>query len=103
MSDLNELSIAEARKGLAAKAFSAVELTDSYLAAIEACNDRFNAYLAVTDDKARQMAKASDQKIAAGEARALEGIPLGIKDLFCTKGVHSQAGSHILDRVQAGL
>lgn len=97
MSDLKDLTIAELRDGLAAKTFSAAELTESYLNAIDAYNDRFNAYVAVTPDAARAMAKASDQRIAAGTARPLEGIPLGIKDLFCTKGVHSQAGSHILD------
>ena len=56
-----------------------------------------NAYVAVTPDKARAMAKASDARLAKGEGGALEGIPLGIKDLFATEGVHTQAGSHILD------
>src|SRR5690606_2406837 len=56
-----------------------------------------NAYVAVTPDQAREMAKASDARIASGEAGALEGIPLGIKDLFATRGVHTQACSHILD------
>jgi aspartyl-tRNA(Asn)/glutamyl-tRNA(Gln) amidotransferase subunit A len=51
----------------------------------------------VTADKAREMAKASDDKLAKGEGGALEGIPLGIKDLFGTEGVHTQACSHILD------
>ncbi len=97
MSELTKLTIADIRGGLAAKDFSATELTDAYLGAIEAANDTFNAYVAVTPDKARAMAKASDEKIAAGEARPLEGVPLGIKDLFCTEGVHSQACSHILD------
>jgi aspartyl-tRNA(Asn)/glutamyl-tRNA(Gln) amidotransferase subunit A len=75
----------------------AVELTDAYLGAIDAANDAFNAYVAVTHDKARDMAKASDAKLAAGKAGALEGIPLGIKDLFATEGVHTQACSHVLD------
>ena len=57
----------------------------------------FNAYVAVTHDKARDMAKASDAKLTAGEGGALEGIPLGIKDLFATEGVHTQACSHVLD------
>src|SRR6202035_2886892 len=56
-----------------------------------------NAYVAVTDDKARDMAKASDAKLAKGEGGALEGIPLGIKDLFGTEGIHTQACSHVLD------
>jgi aspartyl-tRNA(Asn)/glutamyl-tRNA(Gln) amidotransferase subunit A len=56
-----------------------------------------NAYVAETPEKALAMAAESDKRIAAGEARPLEGVPLGIKDLFCTEGVHSQAASHILD------
>ncbi len=97
MSDLTGLTIAEIRQALAARTFSALELTDAYLAAIEAANDSLNAYIAVTPDKARDMALASDARIAFGDAGALEGVPLGIKDLFCTQGIHSQAGSHILD------
>ena len=96
MTDLTELTIAGARDGLKAKKFSATELTDAYLKAMEAAR-RLNAYVAETPEQARKMAGRSDARIAAGEARPLEGIPLGIKDLFCTEGVHSQAGSHILD------
>ncbi|MFK8032699.1 MAG: Asp-tRNA(Asn)/Glu-tRNA(Gln) amidotransferase subunit GatA [Hyphomicrobiales bacterium] len=97
MSELTKLTIAEAREKLAAKEITSLELTDSYVGAIEAANDSLNAYVAPTFDKARDMAKASDARIASGNAGALEGIPLGIKDLFCTEGVHSQACSHILD------
>ncbi len=97
MTDLTNLTIAEAREGLAAKDFSALELTEAYLSAIDAFNPTFNAYVTVTHDKARAMAKASDARLASGEAGALEGIPLGIKDLFATEGVHTQAASHILD------
>jgi aspartyl-tRNA(Asn)/glutamyl-tRNA(Gln) amidotransferase subunit A len=97
MSKLTELTIAEARKGLDSKEFSATELTEAYLAEIEVGNSALNAYVAVTADKARDMAKASDARISRGEGGALEGIPLGIKDLYCTEGVHSQACSHILD------
>lgn len=97
MSDLTRLTIAEARGKLAAKEISAVELTDAYLGAIEAANPAINAYVTVTPEIAREQAKASDARIAAGNAGALEGIPLGIKDLFATKGVHTQACSHILD------
>jgi aspartyl-tRNA(Asn)/glutamyl-tRNA(Gln) amidotransferase subunit A len=95
--DLTSLTIAGIRVGLAKGDFSALELTDAYLAAIEAANPLLNAYIATTPEQARAMALASDQRIARGEARALEGVPLGIKDLFATKGVHTQAGSHILD------
>jgi aspartyl-tRNA(Asn)/glutamyl-tRNA(Gln) amidotransferase subunit A len=96
MTNLTSLTIAEARKKLAAKEFSALELTDAYIAAIEKARS-LNAYIVETPDQARAMAKASDAKIAKGEAGALEGIPLGIKDLFATKGVHTQACSHVLD------
>ena len=97
MSELTSLTIAEARAKLAAKEIKAVELTDAYLHAIDAVNPVINAYVTTTPEKAREMAKASDARIAAGKAGALEGIPLGIKDLFATRDVHTQACSHILD------
>lgn len=97
MTDLTKLSLADAREGLKDKSFTAVELTDAYLGAIAAANDKLNAYVATTSEQARDMAKASDAKLARGEAGLLEGIPLGVKDLFATKGVHTQAASHILD------
>jgi aspartyl-tRNA(Asn)/glutamyl-tRNA(Gln) amidotransferase subunit A len=98
---LTNLTIAEAAAKLRAKEFTAVELTESYLAAIEQAK-ALNAYIVTTPDQARAMAKASDAKLAAGTACALEGIPLGIKDLFATKGVHTQACSHILDGFKPG-
>ena len=97
MTDPTQLTIAEAREALRARAISAAELTDAYLAAIEKANDQLNAYVAVTPERARSMAGASDERLARGEAGPLEGIPLGIKDLFATEGVHTQAGSRILD------
>ncbi|MCA1241436.1 Asp-tRNA(Asn)/Glu-tRNA(Gln) amidotransferase subunit GatA [Stappia stellulata] len=97
MTELTKLTLTEARDGLAARDFSARELTDAYLGEIAAGNQALNAYVAVTEDKARAMAAASDARLAKGEGGALEGIPLGIKDLFATKGVHTQACSHILD------
>lgn len=97
MSELTSLTIAEARAKLAAKEIKAVELTDAYLSAIEAANGALNAYVAVTPGVARDMAKASDARIADGKAGVLEGIPLGVKDLFATRDVHTQACSHILD------
>ncbi|MEL7428442.1 MAG: Asp-tRNA(Asn)/Glu-tRNA(Gln) amidotransferase subunit GatA [Pseudomonadota bacterium] len=97
MSELTSLTIAEAREKLLAKEITAVELTEAYLAAIEAANATFNAYIEVTPENARKWAAISDEKIAKGEAGALEGIPVGIKDLFGTEGVHTQAASHILD------
>jgi len=97
MTDLTKFTIAEARAKLRAKEITASELTESYLSAIDAANGTFNAYVAVTHDKAREMAKASDARLAAGQGGTLEGIPLGIKDLFATEGIHTQAASHILD------
>ena len=94
MSKLTDLSLAEARDSIAARKVSAAELTDAYLAAIEASD--LNAFIEVTPERAREMAKASDARIAAGEAGPLEGVPLGIKDLFCTEGVRTTAGSKIL-------
>ena len=96
MTDLTSLTIARAGEGLRSREFSAVELTDAYLAAIERARI-LNAYVSVTPDEARAMARASDLQLARGGGRALEGIPLGIKDLFATKGVHTQACSHVLD------
>ncbi|WP_439871799.1 Asp-tRNA(Asn)/Glu-tRNA(Gln) amidotransferase subunit GatA [Rhizobium leguminosarum] len=97
MSELTSLTIAEAREKLRAKEITAIELTEAYISAIDAANGRLNAYIKVTPDLARVMAKNSDQRIATGKAGELEGIPLGIKDLFATVGVHTQACSHILD------
>ena len=96
MNDLTSLTIAAAREGLRKKEFSTVELTEAYIAAIEKARI-LNAYIVETPDKARAMAKASDAKLTKGEGGALEGIPLGIKDLYATKGIHTQACSHILD------
>jgi len=95
--ELRRLSLSEARDGLRDKRFTSLELTDAYLEAIEAGNPQLNAYVAVTADRARQAAKSSDERLQAGEPRALEGVPLGIKDLFCTNGVRTTACSKILD------
>ena len=97
MTDLTSLTIAEARDKLAAKEFTSAELTDAYLAAIDAAAGALNAYVKVTPDKARTMAKTSDEKLEKGEGGPLEGIPLGVKDLYATEGVHTQACSHVLD------
>src|SRR5215216_3781672 len=97
MSDPTSLTIAAARKSLGKGEISALELTDAYLAAMER-GRILNAYVAETPEQARAMAKESDRRLAAGSARPLEGIPLGIKDLFATRGVHTQACSHVLDK-----
>ncbi|MFQ5783848.1 MAG: Asp-tRNA(Asn)/Glu-tRNA(Gln) amidotransferase subunit GatA, partial [Alphaproteobacteria bacterium] len=93
---LTGLTLAEARDGLDARDFSARELAEAHVAAIEAARD-LNAYVRETPERALEMAAASDARIAKGEAGAMEGIPIAVKDLFCTAGVRSTAGSHILD------
>jgi aspartyl-tRNA(Asn)/glutamyl-tRNA(Gln) amidotransferase subunit A len=96
MSDLTQLSLAAALDGLGKKQFSSAEITDAFLGAIDKANPQLNAYVAVTHDRARAMAKESDTRRAKGKAGSLEGAPLGIKDLFCTKGVRTTACSNIL-------
>jgi aspartyl-tRNA(Asn)/glutamyl-tRNA(Gln) amidotransferase subunit A len=96
MTELTSLTIAEARDGLKAKRFSATELADGHLAAMEKARG-LNAYVLETPDIARAMAQASDKRIASGQAGALEGIPLAVKDMFCTRGVRTTACAHILD------
>jgi aspartyl-tRNA(Asn)/glutamyl-tRNA(Gln) amidotransferase subunit A len=94
---LTTLTLKGALDGLKAKSFSSLELTDAFISAIEAANPALNAYVATTFDKARDQAKASDAKIAKGEGGRLEGAPLGIKDLYCTRGVRTTACSNILN------
>src|SRR3954465_4796865 len=95
MTDLTSMTIAEAKAGLANKSFTSLELTDAHLAAIEAARS-LNAFILETPEKARDMARAIDAKIAKGEGGPLAGIPLGIKDLFATKDVRTTACSKIL-------
>jgi aspartyl-tRNA(Asn)/glutamyl-tRNA(Gln) amidotransferase subunit A len=95
MSELANLTLAEARDAMREKKVSSVELTKAFVGAVEAAR-LLNAFVTETPERALAMAKASDARIAKGEARALEGLPLAIKDLFCTKGVRTTAGSNIL-------
>lgn len=96
MSELSKLTIAEASSKLAAKEITSVELTQACLTEIEAA-DALNAFVHKTPEIALAQAKAADARIASGDAAPMTGIPLGIKDLFCTKGVPSQAASAILN------
>jgi len=96
MTDLVRLTIAQARDLLRSKEISASELTKAHIAAIERARV-LNAYVLETPDRASAMAKASDARLADGAGGPLEGIPLGIKDLFCTQGVRTTACSHVLD------
>src|SRR5512132_3916871 len=96
MSELTRLTIADARDGLKQKRFSAAELADAHLAAIEKAR-ALNAFVLETPERAAAMAKAADARIAKGDAGPLEGISLAIKDMFCTEGVRTTACSRILD------
>src|SRR5580693_7764372 len=96
MTDLTALTLAQARDALRKKEFSATELAESHLAAIESAR-ALNAFELETPERALDMARASDAQIAKGQGGPLEGLPLGIKDLFCTDGVRTTACSHILE------
>ena len=96
MTDLTSLTLAQAREALRKKEFSATELAEAHLAAVEQARS-LNAYVMETPERARAMARASDERLANGQGGSLEGLPLAIKDLFCTEGVRTTACSHILD------
>jgi aspartyl-tRNA(Asn)/glutamyl-tRNA(Gln) amidotransferase subunit A len=96
LSDPTDLTLAAARDALKQKQISAVELTKAHIAAIEKAR-ALNAFIVETPEKALAMAEASDAKIAKGEAGPLEGLPLGIKDLYCTEGVQTTAASRMLE------
>ena len=97
MTELTKLTIAEARDKLRKKEISATELTQAFIDAIETANPQLNAYVLPTPELALEQAKESDKRLRSGEVRPLEGLPLGNKDLFCTKGVRTTACSKILD------
>ncbi|MBV9955851.1 MAG: Asp-tRNA(Asn)/Glu-tRNA(Gln) amidotransferase subunit GatA, partial [Pseudolabrys sp.] len=99
MAELTSLTLAQARDGLAKKAFSAVELADAHLLAIEQAR-ALNAFVLETPERARAMAKAADAHIAAGKQGPLEGIPIAVKDMFCTEAVRSTACSRILENFE---
>ncbi|MCI5634536.1 MAG: Asp-tRNA(Asn)/Glu-tRNA(Gln) amidotransferase subunit GatA [Alphaproteobacteria bacterium] len=96
MKEITKLTIHETLDSLKNKKFSAVELTEAYLQNMED-GRHYNAYVTECADKALEQAKKADERYAASTNRALEGIPLGIKDLFCTKGIRTTACSRILD------
>ena len=96
MNDLIRLTLAEARVGLRQKKFSSVELTVAYQESMER-NRHLNAYILEVPERALEMAQESDKRLAKGEGRALEGLPLAIKDLFCTLDIQTTAASRILE------
>jgi len=93
---LTDLTLAAARSGLRQRAFTSRELTEAHLAAIEALNPRLNAFITVTGEQALAQADAADAALARGDERPLTGVPIAMKDLFCTEGVRTTAGSRIL-------
>jgi aspartyl-tRNA(Asn)/glutamyl-tRNA(Gln) amidotransferase subunit A len=96
VSDLTGLSLSEARAGLLSRQFSARELAQAHIAALERARP-LNAFITETPERALAMAEAADARLTHGEALPLDGIPLAVKDLFCTGGVLTTAASHILD------
>ncbi|UWR51720.1 Asp-tRNA(Asn)/Glu-tRNA(Gln) amidotransferase subunit GatA [Phaeobacter inhibens] len=96
MTELNKLTLSDARDALRKGETTSVELTEACLKAIDAA-DALNAFVHKTPEIALERAKAADARIKAGDAPAMCGLPIGIKDLFCTKGVASQAASGILE------
>ena len=100
-SDLTAMTLAEARDAIRTKNVSSRELTAAFVSAIEKARP-LNAFITEAGEKALEMAQASDKRIAAGSAGALEGLPLVIKDLFCTKGTRATAESLECRRGDAG-
>src|SRR5208282_4762599 len=96
-SDLNKLTISEARKRLRAKEFSSLELTRACLDRIGAVESKLHAFITVCESEALAQAEAADRRLAAGDAPPLCGIPLAIKDIYATRGVRTTCGSKILE------
>ena len=96
MAELNKLTLSEARDLLRKKELTSLELTQSCLTAIEE-GSKLNAFVHGTADIALERARAADARLATGDAPDMCGLPIGVKDLFCTKGAPSQAASKILD------
>src|SRR5262249_24482983 len=96
MKELTSLTLAQAREALRRREFSAAELTEAHLAAMEQAR-ALNAYVLETPEQARAVAAAADARLTAGEARPLEGLPLGAKGMFAPAGVRPTAASHVLD------
>lgn len=90
-------TIAQLAKGLQQGEFSSSEITEQYLQQIAAKDSKYNSYITVTNEQAMAQAKKADELIANGEATPMTGIPIAHKDIFCTKGVRTSAGSKMLD------
>jgi aspartyl-tRNA(Asn)/glutamyl-tRNA(Gln) amidotransferase subunit A len=96
MTDLTDLTVAEIRDGFRAGNFSAREVTSAFNANVAAAK-ALNAFIVETPDRALAAADAADAARAAGNLKPLSGVPLGMKDLFCTEGVQTTAASHMLE------
>ena len=96
MSELSYLSLSEARAGLQSRQFSSVELVQSYIERMSSFK-KLNAFITELPELALKNADISDKRIKKGNSGLLEGLPIGVKDLFCTEGILTTAGSHILD------
>ena len=94
--EIFDLTIHELQAKLQAKELSSVEATRALLARIEAVDQKVNAYITVTPEQALAEAEAADKRIAAGDVAPLTGIPVGLKDIFVTKGIRTTCGSKIL-------
>ena len=99
--DMQQLTLAEIARALAAKEFSASELSSHLLARIKALDPQLNSFISLTEELAMSQAKAADSRRAAGESGVLLGAPLAHKDLFCTQGIRTSCGSKILDNFKA--
>ncbi len=98
---MHDKSVVDLQRGLQAREFSSVELTESCLARIEALDGRLNSLITVTGERALAQARAADKRLASGDSGPLTGIPLLHKDIFCTRGVRTSCGSRMLDNFVA--
>lgn len=94
---MHQMTLAEMAAGLRAGDFSSLELTRYYLDRIQSLDEKLNSFISVTEEQALLQAEAADKAISAGNAGPMAGIPIAHKDIFCTKGIKTSCGSHMLD------
>ena len=98
---MHNLTLAEIIRGLSAKEFSSLEITQHFLNRIESCDNQYNSFITVTEEHALESAQAADQLRAQGQANAWTGVPIAHKDIFCTEGIRTSCGSKMLDNFLA--